>query len=665
MAVLPTDLLQRVFPTRRLFRGPALAAFILCIAGAVLFSGMVLLTSVVGALLDNQGRVVIEIDEIDEYNALFRAAGEPEIESKIVHTLPLTYSDLGVKAVAWELRNRPWGGLLVSLSRVNSLQKKNTALFYLIAAVLILGLVNSAVMAYVRIFAGRAAAHSAGQLRQSLHRHALRMGTSDLKNVHTDEVLSLFTKDVETIRDGIQTWIETVFRSPLRLTALLVLASGVDWRVAYECVVPLVACWYLIRREKAHVRRAERLNEDWASTELKLLAEGIRKSRLIRGYQIEEFEHGRFERHLGRYHDHLSLIDRQELRTQWVARVLAVISFALVLFLIGARILVLPSEPHYLTVAEGAMLLVCLGLGWAPLESLADLRLKRSQAVVAADRVYRYLNTIPEVGQAVGARFMQPLDQQIEFENVTYELDRRRILDELNLRIPAGGSTAIVSFNPIEARVLVAMLPRFIEPHAGRVKVDGEDLAWVTLESLRTETLFVGGVDPWFTGTVLENLTGGDSRFSLTQVTEAAKTAHAHGFIQKYPQGYETVIGEHGEQPDAAQGFRLALGRALVRDPALLVIEEPTAEITDDDKALIEDACRRAAVDRTMILLPSRLSTLRSVDRIVLLNRGRVEVVGTHEILLNSSALYRHWEYIHFNEFRHETSQRSDGADSA
>lgn len=664
MAALPTDLLQRVFPTRRLFRGPALASLILCFVGAVLFSGMLLITSVVVALLDNQGHVILEIDEIPEYESHFRTESAPAGATAVIHNAPLELRDLGVKAVAWELRNRPWGGLLVSLSRIRTLQSTNSAMFYLIAFVLILGLVNSAVMAYVKIFAGRAAAHSAGQLRQSLHRHALRMGTSDLKNEHTGEVLNLFTTEVEKVRNGIESWIETVFRSPFRLLALAALASGIDWMVTYECVVPLLACWYLIRREKSHVRQAERLNEDWASTELKLLAEGIRKSRLIRGYQIEEFEHGRFERHLGRYHDHLSLIDRQELRTQWVARVLAVVSFALVLFMIGARILVVPSEPHYLTVAEGAMLLACFGLGWGPLESLADLRLKRSEAVIAADRIYRYLNTIPEVGQAVGARFMQPLDQQFAFENVTYEMDRRKLLDGLNLRIPAGGSTAIVAFNPIEARALVLMLPRFIEPHEGRVTVDGEDLAWVTLESLRTETLFVGGADPWFTGTVLENLTGGDSRFSLTQVAEAAKKAHAHGFIQKYPQGYETVIGEHGEQPDAGQGFRLALARALVRDPALLIVEEPTAEITDDDKALIEDACRLAVEDRTMILLPSRLATLRTVDRIVLLNQGRVEVVGTHEVLLNSSALYRHWEYIHFNEFRHETAQRS-GADSA
>lgn len=659
MAALPTDLLQRVFPTRQLFRGPALAALILCVIGALVFCCLILNTSVVVALLNNQGRIVVAPDEIDEYQKLFREGPEPQASTGIDYAKEQAYLDKGLQAVAWEFRNRPWAGFLVALSHVRVVQHTNSALFYMIASVLILGLLNSAVMAYVRILAGRAADHSAGQLRQSLHRHALRMGTSDLKNEHSGDVLDLFTTDVETVRTGIQYWIETVFRAPLRLLALVVLACGIDWMVAYECVVPLIACWYLIRRERGHLRQAERLNADWASTELKLLAEGIRKSRLIRGYHLEEFEHGRFERHLTRYHDHLSLIDKQKLRAQWVARVLAVVAFALVLFLIGVRILALPTEPQFLTVAEGVMLLACFGLGWGPLEALADLRHTRTEAVVAADRIYRYLNTIPEVGQAVGARFMQPLDKQIEFESVTYKLGQRKLLDDLVLKIPAGGSTAIVAFDPLEARALVSLLPRFVEPHEGRVKVDGEDLAWVTLESLRTETLFVGGSEPWFTGTALENLTGGESRYSLTQVTEAAKKAHAHSFIQKYPQGYETVIGEHGEQPDASQGFRLALARALLRDPALLIVEEPTGNMSEDDKLLMEDACRRAVEDRTMIILPSRLSTLRSVDRIVLLNQGRVEVIGTHDVLLGSSALYRHWEYIHFNEFRHETANGS------
>jgi ABC-type multidrug transport system fused ATPase/permease subunit len=423
-----------------------------------------------------------------------------------------------------------------------------------------------------------------------------------------------------------------------------------------ECMLPLLACWYLIRRERRYLEREQTLNRDRTTTDLKLLGEGIRKSRLVRGYQLEANEDQRFEKHLERYQSRLQEIERRERRAFWLSRMLGLTCFALVLFLLGARMQGLPDSPEHLTLAEGLLLLSCFAFALKPIESLANLRRLRGEAGEAADRIYRYLNTIPEVGQAVGAKFLQPLEKMIELEDVVYRQGKRNLLDKVSLKIPASGTTAVVAFDPLEARVLISLLPRFIEPHSGRVLIDGEDINWATLESLRAETLLVGGNEPWYTGTILENITGGDPRYSLTQATEAAKMVHAHNFIQKFPQGYETTIGEHGDQLGDVQGFLVALARAMLRDPALLIIEEPSLEMSDDEKAHLEDAARRASTGRTTIVLPSRISTLRNADRIVLLNRGKVEVVGTHDVLLKKSALYRHWEYMQFNEFRHETS---------
>jgi ATP-binding cassette subfamily B protein len=141
---------------------------------------------------------------------------------------------------------------------------------------------------------------------------------------------------------------------------------------------------------------------------------------------------------------------------------------------------------------------------------------------------------------------------------------------------------------------------------------------------------------------------------SLQEVTEAAKIAHAHNFIQKLSQGYETVIGEHGETLDAGQSFRLSLARAILRKPALLIIAEPDDPIDDDTKDLLDDAYKRIAPNRTILYLPQRLSTLKRADEIVLIHKGRLNAIGPHSRLVQSSPLYRHWEYIHFNEFRHE-----------
>jgi ABC-type multidrug transport system fused ATPase/permease subunit len=186
------------------------------------------------------------------------------------------------------------------------------------------------------------------------------------------------------------------------------------------------------------------------------------------------------------------------------------------------------------------------------------------------------------------------------------------------------------------------------------VLIDDEDIAWVTLESLRAEALYVGGNDPFFTGTVRENISGGETQHTLNEVTEAAKVTHAHNFILKLSQGYETVIGEHGEQLDVGQSFRLSLARALLRNPALMIVEEPAQNLDEDTKSLLDDAYQRIVQNRTILYLPARMTTLRRADQIVFIHQGRVETVGTHAQLVASSQLYRHWEYMRFNEFRHE-----------
>jgi ABC-type multidrug transport system fused ATPase/permease subunit len=282
------------------------------------------------------------------------------------------------------------------------------------------------------------------------------------------------------------------------------------------------------------------------------------------------------------------------------------------------------------------------------------LRLESARTGVdrSGEAIYAYINEIPEVGQAVGAKFIEPLSKTIIFESVTYRRGDREILKNLDLRIPAGQTTALVSLDPLQPRTAACLLPRFIEPQSGRVLFDSEDIAWGTLESLRAETAYVGGEDPCFNGTVLENITCGESRYAVAEATDAAKLVHAHNFILKLPQGYETVLGERGAQLDAGQAFRLGLARAALRKPALVIIEEPEAPLDEATKDLLDDAYNRLASGRTVIFLPTRLSSVRKCDFIVLLAEGKVAAQGSYGDLLKNSELFRHWEYVSFNTYR-------------
>jgi ABC-type multidrug transport system fused ATPase/permease subunit len=153
-----------------------------------------------------------------------------------------------------------------------------------------------------------------------------------------------------------------------------------------------------------------------------------------------------------------------------------------------------------------------------------------------------------------------------------------------------------------------------------------------------------------FHDTVANNIGCGDNAYTLGQIIDAAKTAHAHHFIQKLPKGYETPIGEMGHSLSISEQFRIALARAILRDPALLVVEEPEAALDEETKALLDDTWTRFLPGRTVIFLPHRISTIRSCETLFLLHKGRVVASGVHKELLAQNPLYRHLHYLEFNE---------------
>ncbi len=311
------------------------------------------------------------------------------------------------------------------------------------------------------------------------------------------------------------------------------------------------------------------------------------------------------------------------------------------------------SPTRELTFSGAALFITSIVLLLRAVQKLGRLRTVRQTVSVAADQLYRFLDRLPSVSQAVGAKFLQPVSRTLHFDAVTYRMPTQELLlDRVTLKLVAKKSYAVVSLDPHSAKAFALLLPRFLEPQSGRVLFDGEDIAWATLESLRAEAVFVGGDDPPVRGSVLDNLRAGNTQYTLPQATEAAKLAHAHNFIVRLPQGYETPLTGSADELDASQRFRLSLARAALRNPALLIIEEPTAALDDDTKQLLDDTYQRLAENRTVIFLPARLSTLKRVDEILVLQNGQIAAQGPQSELVNISPLYRHWEYLHFNEFR-------------
>lgn len=625
---------------RSWFEGRNVASLCWSVAGAVFIPLILIGTALLVDLLVHRAQVQAPPEE---WTAFFATDLAPSPEG-----------DVGLWGTAWRFRGAfGWGWLKDVCSRIEALRTGSGALSSVILAGIAVVFIHVVCRTQSVVQAAVSAREAARLLRTAVYRQTLRLGPSDLTGKRFETAQRLFTDETERVRDAISQWRWRWIRGATNVPVLVGSMLAMDWRLSLQCVVPAAACWWVTRFERNRAAEQRRLAESRAETELRFLAEGLKNSRLIRGYHMEEFEQKLFSKHLERLTTETGAGRRLERVALTTARLLAVAAIGLIVLLIGLRVIApVGAIPLSLATALG------LAIGWLMVEisSLVKIGDARSTLDLAGDRIYRYLDEIPEVGQAVGAKFVEPVSKSITLEKVNYRTGGVEILSGVELKLPAKTQTALVSLDPGVPRTAAYLLPRFIEPTAGRVLFDGQDIAWGTLESIRAETLYIGGEDVLLSGTVLDNIICGDERYSAEDATEAAKAVHAHSFIVRLPEGYETVLGEHGIQLDPGQMFRIGLARAVLRNPAVMIIEEPNALLDDDTKAMIDDAYQRMSLDRTIIFLPTRLSTIRRCDQVVLFHEGKVEAIGSHSELRKSSDLYRHWDYITFNVYRRANS---------
>lgn len=561
-------------------------------------------------------------------------------------------TDHGILPLVWGERHHVWGRPLAGLyQRVPWLQTNGTAIFLLAIFGGLFAFLRGMCESRMRVIVGRAALSLVNRIRHSIHRQNRRVGPSDLEGHDAAATFALFTTQAEALRQGVFSWAEVWLRDPLRIAVFFVVALVIHPTLALQIMIPLAGCFFLANRVRWVAEEQQTLLASLAENDLRMLAESLSQTRLVRGFAMEEFEQQQFEKHLQRWQTKTETIFSAGAWPRRGLRFLTIASLALAIFLVVGRIAITPRD---VTLAAGILMLATIASLARPLVRLQALDGVLAPARKAATSIQLYLNRIPDVGQAVGAKFLNPLSQSLEIEDVRYVSPSKRCrLNGLTLKIAAGKKVAFVSTDPLEAQAAAALIPRFIEPQSGRISIDGEDIGWVTLESLRAESLYVGG-NAILTGTVRDNIAGGRADYTLQEVGDAAKLAHAHQFILKLPQGYETIIGQQGETLEPSQVFRLALARAALRKPALMIIEEPTDPIDDATRALIDDAYTRLCQNRTVIFLPHRMTTIRRADFVVFIHKGVVEAMGDHASLVRTSPLYRHWEYVTFSEFRHE-----------
>jgi subfamily B ATP-binding cassette protein MsbA len=297
---------------------------------------------------------------------------------------------------------------------------------------------------------------------------------------------------------------------------------------------------------------------------------------------------------------------------------------------------------------------------YLPINRISELNTILHNSLAAIDRVFEVFDIEPDVQESARARELPRIEGRIRFDHVTFAYNdpTRPQIRDVDLEIAPGEVVALVGPSGAGKSTLIQLIPRFYDPQQGCVRVDGWDVREVKLRSLRSQIGMVAQDTLLFSGSVRDNLLYGRPDATPGQMVEAARAAHAHDFLNALPDGYDTLLGERGAKLSGGQKQRLALARAFLCDPRILILDEATSALDSESEMLIQEALGRLMKGRTSLIIAHRLSTILNSDRIVVMDAGQVVEVGTHRQLLENHGLYARLYETQFRSAYAEESAR-------
>jgi subfamily B ATP-binding cassette protein MsbA len=474
-------------------------------------------------------------------------------------------------------------------------------------------------------------------LRDDLFAHFQTLSMRWFSSRRAGDLLSRATNDVMLVRKTISASFRTLPRDLLLVVVYVAIVILASWRLAALCLVvlPLLALVVgaLGRRIRHHSTLAQRAMADLAS----IFQETILGIRIVKAFGARDFAVDRFRKKSKGYLKSVVRLRRIASSAAPLAELIGALGAVIILWAGGNEVLAGGGlTPTWFLIFLAAMVSLM-----HPLRALTQLHTHFEEGAAAAARIFEVLDTEPSIRDLPGAKELDRFERAIEFENVSFEYDPDiPVIRRIDLRIAKGEVVALVGPSGAGKSTLVDILARFHDPDEGRVMLDGVDLREIRLASLRSLLSIVSQETILFHDTILANIAYADSEPVKERVIEAARAANAHEFVMATPKGYDTVIGDRGMRLSGGERQRLSIARAIYRDPEILILDEATASLDSESEAKVQEAIERLMEGRTAIVIAHRLSTVRNADRIVVLERGSVVEVGSHEELFARGGLY-------------------------
>ncbi len=484
-------------------------------------------------------------------------------------------------------------------------------------------------------------------IRQDLFVQILRLPVGYHDATTSGRLMSHVINDVGMMGHAGAGLLRDLFQQSFTCLAMLCVIFYQNWRLALASIVVAPLSIIIIAKRGSRLRKIASKGQEKASDMSSSLSEAFSGIREVKAFGAERSEADRFaEINKGFFSNSMkavqvSTLTASQLEVIGIVGVAAIIWYGGYLVITGA-----------MTTGAFFSFLAAMFMAYAPLRRLSTSNATLQQAVASAERVFMVLDLPNEHQKDEELGDLRPIAHSLELRNVTFVYDGAKVpaLESVNLMVRAGEVVAFVGSSGSGKSTLINLVLRFYEPTNGVILVDGHNVRDYTIASLRRQTGIVSQSALLFDDTVRSNIAYGRSDATMEEIEAAACAAYAHEFIQRLPNGYETMVGENGVKLSGGERQRIAIARAVLRDPPILILDEATSALDSESERIVQMAISNVMKNRTTLVIAHRLSTVQSADRIIVMEHGRIVEVGSHADLLAQEGVYQRLHSIQFQD---------------